>query len=107
MGKQKELMPSADLDPRPGDVDLSPEQMGKLSLFAGLKGKTDLEKFPGTLRVRHYQAGDAICRQGEAGWTAFSTLTGDDVRTVIQAVSAAPPPAPKPGAPAAPGGALY
>src|SRR4051812_18427255 len=84
MGKQKELMPSADLDPRPGDVDLSPEQLGKLSLFAGLKGKTDLEKFPGTLRVRHYLTGDAICRQGEAGWTAFYILTAADVAGVIQ-----------------------
>ena len=79
MAKQKELMPSADLLPRDGDVDLTPEQMGKLSLFAGLKGKTDLEKFPGTLRVRHYRTGDAICRQGEAGWTAFYILTAADV----------------------------
>src|SRR5947209_2728635 len=85
MGKQKELMPSADLLPREGDVDLTPEQLGKLSLFAGLKGKTDLEKFPGTLRVRHYLAGDAICRQGEAGWTAFYILTSDDVQNVLQA----------------------
>jgi CRP-like cAMP-binding protein/Fe-S-cluster-containing hydrogenase component 2 len=85
MGKQKELMPSADLLPRDGDVDLTPEQMGKLSLFAGLKGKTDLEKFPGALRVRHYLAGDAICRQGEAGWTAFYILKAEDVQSVIQA----------------------
>src|SRR3954467_2725475 len=84
MAKQKELMPSADLEPRVGDVDLTPEQLGKLSLFAGLKGKTDLEKFPGTLRVRHYVSGDAICRQGEAGWTAFYILTGDDVKSVLE-----------------------
>src|SRR6187401_2167867 len=84
MAKQKELMPSADLLPRDGDVDLTPEQMGKLSLFAGLKGKTDLEKFPGTLRVRHYMSGDAICRQGEAGWTAFYILTSVDEKNVLQ-----------------------
>ena len=62
MAKQKELMPSAELESRYDDVELTPEQLGKLSLFAGLKGKTDLEKFPGTLRLRHYNSGDAICR---------------------------------------------
>jgi CRP-like cAMP-binding protein/Fe-S-cluster-containing hydrogenase component 2 len=97
MAKAKELMPSADLLPRAGDVDLLPEQMGKLSLFAGLKGKTDLEKFPGALRVRNYLAGDAICRQGEAGWTAFYILTADDVTNVIQAKPAT----------AAPSGPVY
>ncbi len=93
MGKQKELMPSADLEPRDGDVDLSAEQLGRLSLFAGLKGKTDLEKFPGTLRVRHYRSGDAICRQGEAGWTAFYILTAADVANVIQAKATSQRPA--------------
>src|SRR5262245_36746421 len=83
MAKQKELMPSADLEPRDGDVELTPEQLGRLSLFAGLKGKTDLEKFPGALRVRHYQSGDAICRQGEAGWTAFYILTSADVEEIL------------------------
>src|SRR4051794_25275170 len=85
MGKAKELMPAADLLPREGDVDLTCEQFGKLSLFAGLKGNTDLSKFPGTIRVRHYLSGDAICRQGDAGWTAFYILTNADVETVIQA----------------------
>jgi CRP-like cAMP-binding protein len=97
MGKQKELMPSADLFPLEGDVELTPEQMGKLSLFTGLKGKTDLEKFPGAIRCRHYLAGDAICRQGEPGWTAFYILTAADVENVIQAKPAA----------AAKGGAVY
>jgi Fe-S-cluster-containing hydrogenase component 2/CRP-like cAMP-binding protein len=85
MAKAKELMPSADLLPRDGDVNLTAEQMGKLSLFAGLKGKTDLEKFPGALRVRHFLSGDAICRQGEAGWTAFYILTAVDVESIISA----------------------
>src|SRR5436305_2228833 len=97
MGKQKELMPSAELLPLDGDVELTAEQMGKLSLFAGLKGKTDLEKFPGAIRCRHYLAGDAICRQGEPGWTAFYILKPDDVDNVIQAKPAT----------AAKGGAVY
>ncbi|HEX4591581.1 MAG TPA: cyclic nucleotide-binding domain-containing protein [Gemmataceae bacterium] len=94
MGKAKELMPSADLLPRDGDVELSSEQMAKLSLFAGLKGKTDLEKFPGAIRVRHYLSGDAICRQGEPGWTAFYILTAADVENVIQAKPAGAPSGP-------------
>ena len=85
MGKQKELMPAAELEPRDGDVELTPEQLGRLSLFASLKGKTDLEKFPGTLRVRFYESGEAICRQGEPGWTAFYILTDQDVQDVVQA----------------------
>lgn len=97
MAKQKELMPSADLEPRDGDVDLTPDQLGKLSLFAGLKGKTDLEKFPGTLRVRHFRTGDAICRQGEPGWTAFYILNAADVDTVIRGQPVVPnmPPLPR------------
>jgi CRP-like cAMP-binding protein/Fe-S-cluster-containing hydrogenase component 2 len=108
MGKQKELMPSADLLPQASDVELSAEQMGKLSLFAGLKGKTDLEKFPGTLRVRHYFSGDAICRQGEAGWTAFYILTGEDVQNVIEPqLVAAPRKGMPPPLPGAAGGPVY
>src|SRR5262245_62338367 len=83
MAKQKELMPAAELEPRASDIELTPEQLGRLSLFAGLKGKTDLEKFPGALRVRYYEPGEAICRQGEAGWTAFYILTGADVENVL------------------------
>src|SRR5690349_1679234 len=86
MAKQQVmLMPSAELEPRDGDIDLTPDRLARLSLFTQLKGKTDLEKYPGTLRVRHYQSGDAICRQGEAGWTAFYILTAADVQNVLQA----------------------
>jgi CRP-like cAMP-binding protein/Fe-S-cluster-containing hydrogenase component 2 len=97
MGKAKELMPAAELLPRDGDVDLTPEQLAKISLFAGLKGSTDLAKFPGAVRCRHYHSGDAICRQGEAGWTAFYILTTADVDTVIHGE------APQAGRPAAAG----
>src|SRR5262249_6828496 len=37
-------------------------------------------KFPKTIRLRRYQRGAAICRQGEEGATAFYILTGDDVK---------------------------
>src|SRR5919199_16373 len=84
MAKQ-EIMPSADLEPREGDVELTAEQLGQLSLFAPMKSKAFLERFPGTLRVRHYKSGEAICRQGEPGWTAFYILTDADVREVVQA----------------------
>ncbi len=92
MAKQ-EVMPSAELEPREGDVELTPEQLGRLSLFAPIKNKTFLEKFPGTLRVRLFRAREAICRQGEPGWTAFYILTAADVESVLGAGPAGPRPA--------------
>lgn len=81
------LMPEAELEPREGDIELSSDQLGQLSLFTQLKGKGGFEKFPGTIRIRHYLTGDAICRQGEPGWTAFYILTSADVENVIRAVA--------------------
>jgi Fe-S-cluster-containing hydrogenase component 2/CRP-like cAMP-binding protein len=75
----KQLMPRPEWERRDSDVELSDEQFARLSLFAQLKRKPSLDKFPGSLILRHYQKGDVICRQGEAGWTAFYILTTDDV----------------------------
>ena len=62
----KQLMPRAELEPRDGDLHLSDEQFARLSLFAQLKRKPTLDKFPGTMILRHYRKGEVICRQGEA-----------------------------------------
>lgn len=75
----KQVMPEAQLEPRPTDVKLTEEQFHKISLFAQLKRKPSLDKFPGAIVLRRYQEGDLICRQGEAGWTAFYILTSEDV----------------------------
>src|ERR1700722_15510557 len=77
MGKQ--LMPRAQLEAREGDVRLTDDEFLQLSLFAQLKRKPSLDKFPGAMVLRHYRKGELIFRQGEAGWTALYILTSEDV----------------------------
>jgi CRP-like cAMP-binding protein/Fe-S-cluster-containing hydrogenase component 2 len=71
--------PAAELAPRASDVPLSLEQLGALSLFASIKKAPSFSKFPGSYVLRRYQAGEAICHQGQAGWSAFYMLTADDL----------------------------
>jgi Fe-S-cluster-containing hydrogenase component 2/CRP-like cAMP-binding protein len=85
------LNPPAELQARPGDVPLPPGVFLGLSLFARLRKKPNLERFPGTLILRRYQRGEVICRQGEAGWTAFYSLTSDDLLALRQELVAAAP----------------
>jgi Fe-S-cluster-containing hydrogenase component 2/CRP-like cAMP-binding protein len=80
----KQLMPKAALQARPGDLYLTEEQCLGLSLFAPLKRKPSLDRFPGALVVRHYRKGDIIYLQGEAGWTAFYVLTTEDLLGIRQ-----------------------
>jgi Fe-S-cluster-containing hydrogenase component 2/CRP-like cAMP-binding protein len=78
----KQLMPRAELEPRDSDVKLTDEQFLKISLFARLKRKPSLDKFPGAMVLRRYRKGEAIFRQGEAGWTALYILTSEDLLEV-------------------------
>src|SRR5690242_782767 len=78
----KQLMPRAELESRESDVNLTDEQFLKISLFARLKRKPSLDKFPGAMVLRRYRRGEAIFRQGEAGWTAFYILTSEDLLEV-------------------------
>src|SRR5262249_19335871 len=84
MARERKLVlnPPADLEPRAGDVWLPLDCFLEISLFARLKKKPNVERFPGTLVLRRYRRGEIICRQGEAGWTAFYALTGDDLLTL-------------------------
>jgi CRP-like cAMP-binding protein/Fe-S-cluster-containing hydrogenase component 2 len=75
----KQLMPKAELEPRDSDVKLTDEQFLKIGLFTRLKRKPSLDKFPGAMVLRRYRKGEAIFRQGEAGWTAFYILTSEDL----------------------------
>ena len=80
----KQLMPAAELEPRANDVVLPDDWLLKLSLFAGLKQPPSIDKFPGSVVVRHYHPGEVIYRQGEGGGTAFYILTPQD-RHVLRA----------------------
>src|SRR5262249_32354771 len=75
----KQVMPEAKVEPRPTDVKLTEEQFHRLSLFAKLKRKPSVDKFPGALVLRRFQRGEVIFRQGEAGWTALYILTSEDI----------------------------
>lgn len=79
---KKVINPEAALERRPNDLRMTDEQYQKISLFARLKPPISLDKFPGTMVVRRYKKGEVICRQGEAGWTAFYILTTEDMQTL-------------------------
>jgi Fe-S-cluster-containing hydrogenase component 2/CRP-like cAMP-binding protein len=78
----KQLMPKAELERRDSDVPMTDEQFLKIGLFAQLKRKPTLDKFPGALVLRRFRQGEVIFRQGEAGWTAFYILTTEDVLAI-------------------------
>jgi CRP-like cAMP-binding protein len=84
MAKQTVLNPPAELEPRPSDVALPYDQFLHFSFFAQMKRKPTVEKFPGTLVLRRFEPGEVLCRQGEAGWTAFYLLTAGDVLALKQ-----------------------
>ncbi len=66
-----------ELESRPDDELLTPEELLSISIFEGVK-PTNLERFPGVVRLRRYKAGETVCKQGAAGWTAFYILTSED-----------------------------
>jgi Fe-S-cluster-containing hydrogenase component 2/CRP-like cAMP-binding protein len=86
MAKEKKIVmnPPAELEPRSSDVVIPVERYVDLSLFALLKSKPTLERFPGAFALRRFRKGEVICRQGEAGWTAFYLLTAEDVLALTQ-----------------------
>lgn len=71
----------AELEPRPGDEHPSPDALLKVSIFDGLKAAA-LERLPGAVVLRRYAAGETVCRQGDAGWTAFYILRTEDLLAI-------------------------
>lgn len=68
----------AELEPRPGDEHLSPEALLRISIFEGVKAAA-FERPPRGVVLRKFSAGETVCRQGEAGWTAFYILKTEDL----------------------------
>jgi Fe-S-cluster-containing hydrogenase component 2/CRP-like cAMP-binding protein len=82
----KTVHPEAQLEQRSSDLRVPLDRTdlyAKMSLFAGLKPDV-FEKFPGTGIVRRYRKGEVICRQGDAGWTAFYILSSEDALELIR-----------------------
>lgn len=63
----------------PDDTLLSAEELSLLSVFEELKKAPSFERFPGTTVLRRCQKGRVLVRQGEAGATAYTILTTEDV----------------------------
>ncbi|MGL4551478.1 MAG: hypothetical protein ACRC33_09850, partial [Gemmataceae bacterium] len=78
--KSAAAAPPAELEARPGDIEL-PTPLYVMKSLPGVSEAT-LRKNPGTLRLRLFRRGEAICVQGEPGWTAFLLLTADDLRAL-------------------------
>ncbi len=93
--EKKVVNPAAQLVPRARDYEPTPEQLAVLGVFGSLKKQPMFAKNPGTWLLRHYRPGEVICRQGDAGGTAFYMLTHGDLDALVKqledgAVSAPP-----------------
>ncbi|MDR3638815.1 MAG: 4Fe-4S binding protein [Isosphaeraceae bacterium] len=75
----RNINPPVTLEPRDSDVLMPEDLFVKLPPFSRLKRVPSLHKFPGSLRLRRFRKGDVICRQGDAGWTAFAIPTAQDL----------------------------
>jgi CRP-like cAMP-binding protein len=75
--------PESDLSPRSGDEELTPDELARIDLFANLKKAPSFDRFPGSIVMRRYKRGDIICRQGDAGATAFYILRSEDVLALM------------------------
>src|ERR1700755_1644052 len=84
------IKPPARLDPRNlherkiSDAatgnDISYEQLKSVSIFKDVKyERVDLRALPGTIVLRRYRKGEAICVEDDPGYTAFYVLTAREV----------------------------
>jgi Fe-S-cluster-containing dehydrogenase component/CRP-like cAMP-binding protein len=73
------IKPPATLEPRPGDEELTIEQLKEIALFETLERPVKLEEFPRTIVLRKYRKGDVLCEQNQPGNTAFYLLTAQDL----------------------------
>lgn len=75
------LMLPAELEVRAGDEWLSVDLLRLVSVFEGVQ-PAQIERFPRAVILRKYEPGEMICRQGEAGRTAYYILTSEDMLKV-------------------------
>lgn len=66
---------------QPEDELLTADELGELSIFESesVKKAPSFQKFPGTTVLRKCEKGRTLVRQGDAGATAFSILSTEDV----------------------------
>ena len=67
-------------DPLDADDELlTADELARLDLFEELKKQPSFARFPGTTVLRKCRKGRVLVRQGDAGATAYSILTTEDV----------------------------
>ena len=64
---------------QPEDELLIADELAELSIFEEVKKTPSFQRFPGTTVLRKCQKCRALIRQGDAGATAFSILSTEDV----------------------------
>ncbi|RLT19625.1 MAG: hypothetical protein DWI29_05130, partial [Planctomycetota bacterium] len=70
-----------------GDILFSVYDLQELKAVAPFDGmKPGPENFPGSMILRRCTKGRVLCRQGEAGATAFQILTREDALKVLRAL---------------------
>ncbi|MFP6753774.1 MAG: cyclic nucleotide-binding domain-containing protein, partial [Pirellulaceae bacterium] len=77
------VKPEVELELGPRDMVLNSEEIEKLELFGNLKKPISVEKFPGSIVLRNFQQGEVICRQGEAGNSAFYITRSIDLEDLF------------------------
>ena len=81
--KKLVVKPEAELELGPRDMVLNSGELVELELFGNLKKSISVEKFPGSILLRNYQQGEVICRQGEAGNSAFYIARSKDLESLF------------------------
>ena len=67
------------LEPRPGDKSVNSTELNQFSLFRRMRKSVSVERFPGSILLRHYRKGEVVFQQGQAGGTAFYIPTAEDL----------------------------
>jgi Fe-S-cluster-containing hydrogenase component 2/CRP-like cAMP-binding protein len=82
----EELAATLDKDERKRFADLVLQHAQRLGIrfFARMKTPPKVGDYPGTLRLRFFGKGEVICRQGDAGWSAFYALPDAEALEVLR-----------------------
>ena len=76
MAQQRRL--KASLESREGDERLPVALLAEIGIFKYFK-PDKLAEFPGSVVLRRYKETETICREGDAGWTAFYIVPAEDM----------------------------
>jgi len=67
------------LQARTGDNVIDARELRQFDLFRRMKNGVSIEKFPGSIILRRYAAGEVVFQQGQSGGTAFYIPSAEDL----------------------------